>query len=97
MIKHIVMWKLKDSAKGVGKKENAQRMKKEIEALKDKIEQIIHIEVGFNFNNSEAAHDVVLYSEFASKEDLQVYQQHPEHMKLRLKEELSKIKTSADR
>jgi hypothetical protein len=82
MIKHIVMWKLKDFAEGAGREENARRMKEAIEALKDSIEQIIHLEVGLNFNSSQVAYDVALYSEFASKEDLQIYQQHPDHLRI---------------
>lgn len=82
MIKHIVMWKLKDFAEGASREENGRRMKKEIEGLKDSIEQIIHLEVGLNFNRSEVAYDVALYSEFAGKEDLQIYQQHPDHLNI---------------
>ena len=39
MIKHIVMWKLKDFAEGGSKLENAKKIKDMLEALKDKIEQ----------------------------------------------------------
>ena len=80
MIKHIVMWKLKDFAEGANREENARRMKKALEGLKDAIPQISLIEVGFDFNRSETALDIALYSEFASKEDLQIYQQHPAHV-----------------
>ena len=46
MIKHIVLWKLKATAEGAGKEENAAIIKRELEALKEKIPQIRHIEVG---------------------------------------------------
>ena len=82
MIIHIVMWKLKESAEGVLKEKNAEIMKVELEALKDKISFINKIEVGINFNESDAAYDVVLYSEFDSKEALNEYQKHPEHLKV---------------
>ncbi|NLM34514.1 MAG: Dabb family protein [Clostridiales bacterium] len=82
MIKHIVMWKLKEFAEGKSKLENAQIIKSDLEALKDKIEQIKYIEVGININESEQAYDVVLYSEFNSMEDLNTYQNHPEHVKV---------------
>ena len=39
-------------------------------------------EVGVNFNPSEAAYDVSLYSVFESKETLQAYVVHPEHQKV---------------
>ncbi|MBI2485358.1 MAG: Dabb family protein [Deltaproteobacteria bacterium] len=82
MIKHIVMWRLKDSANGASKEENAKKLKSSLESLKDKISEIKHIEVGININQSDAAFDVVLYSEFDSMNDLQAYQRHPEHMKI---------------
>ena len=82
MIKHIVMWRLKDSADGASKQENAKNLKNYLETLKDKIREIRHIEVGINISGSDAASDVVLYSEFDSIEDLEAYQKHPEHQKI---------------
>ena len=82
MIKHIVMWKLKDSARGNSKDQNALELKSVLEDLKNKISVIKQIEVGINFNKSSAAYDVVLYSEFDSQQDLQAYQKHPDHVKV---------------
>ena len=82
MLKHIVMWKLKDSAEGADKKENARKMKSKLEGLKRKIKEIRSIEVGININDSSDAYDVVLYSEFNSTEDLDAYQNHPEHLRV---------------
>ena len=82
MIKHIVAWKLKDSAQGTSKAENATRIKRELEELRHKLPFALKIEVGINFNASAAAYDVVLYSEFASREDLECYQNAPEHLAL---------------
>ena len=81
MIKHIVFWKLKATAEGAGREQNAAIMKRELEGLKAKIPQIRHIEVGSNFIPSDASYDVALYSEFATEQDLDVYQKHPEHLK----------------
>jgi hypothetical protein len=53
-----------------------------LEALQDKIKEIRHIEVGININESEQAYDVVLYSEFNSIEDLNIYQNHQEHLRV---------------
>jgi hypothetical protein len=82
MIKHIVLWKLKPAAEGAGKEQNAVRMKRELEALKTKIPQIRHIEVGANIVPSDGAYDIALYSEFADEQDLDIYQKHPEHLKV---------------
>lgn len=77
MIKHIVAWKLEEN-----KIKNAEKIKQELEALKSKIEEIVEIEVGINFNETEAAYDVVLYSVFKTKEDLNAYQIHPKHQEV---------------
>ena len=72
MIKYIVMWSLKD-------KTNAIKVKTMLEDLKGKAPSIIDIEVGIDFNGSDAAADVVLYSTFANMDDLNAYQNHPNH------------------
>ncbi len=82
MIKHIVMWRLKEFAAGASREENAKKLKESLEDLKDQIEDIKAIEVGINFNSSPAAFDVVLYSEFSDMEGLDAYQNHPEHLKI---------------
>jgi hypothetical protein len=82
MIKHIVMWKLKDFAEGCSKKENAEKIKTMLEALRGKIGQIVYLEVGINENSSDMAYDAVLISEFENAEKLQEYKKHPEHVKV---------------
>ena len=72
MIKHIVMWTLED-------KNDATHVKQTLEALKSKVPSIIDIEVGIDFSATDASADVVLYSTFASRDDLNAYVQHPEH------------------
>lgn len=76
MVKHIVVWRLNDTP---DKNETAMQMKTALEALKGKIDEIVDIEVGINFNESEFASDIVLVSTFKSKEDLDAYIVHPEH------------------
>jgi len=75
MIKHIVMWNLKEE----NKEKNALEIKTRLEALKTIIPQIHSIEVGRNFNESDMAYDLVLYTEFETKGDLEIYQNHPAH------------------
>ena len=79
MIKHIVMWRLKESAHGNDKKTNARLIKEKLEALDGKIPGMLKIEVGLDYSGTEMSGDVVLYSEFASKESLEEYQAHPAH------------------
>lgn len=83
------MWRLKDTAEGASRDENARKMKAMLLALKDSIAEIKQIEVGMNAIASAAAYDVVLYSAFESFDGLQRYQKHPEHEKC--KEFIGKI------
>ena len=76
MIKHIVLWKMADTP---DKKDKAMDIKKNLEALKDKISYIKEIHVGINFNETESASDVVLESVFETVDDLNAYQNHPDH------------------
>lgn len=79
MIKHIVVWRLKDDAHGNTKMQNAMIIKSKLEALAGKIPGIIKMEVGIDISGTEESGDIVLYSEFESKEALDNYQAHPEH------------------
>lgn len=82
MIKHVVMWKIKDNGNGKTKLENAKMIKEVIEALKEDIKEIINIEVGINLLEGEYAYDIVLDSQFESFEDLKNYQKHPVHVEV---------------
>jgi len=79
MVKHIVMWRLHDEVDGVSKNEAAVSIKKALEDLEGRIPGLIHIEVGLDFDGSDQAADVVLYSELESRETLADYQAHPLH------------------
>lgn len=79
MIKHIVMWTLKEEAEGAVASENAAKMKEMLEALNGKIEVLKHLEVSADVFESAPECNIVLYSEFESKEDLQTYAVHPLH------------------
>ncbi|HNY18118.1 MAG TPA: Dabb family protein [Treponemataceae bacterium] len=82
MLKHIVMWKFKDEAEGKSKAENCRYVKERLEALPAKISIIRKLEVGINEYPSPAAADMVLVTEFASKEDLDSYAVNPDHVKV---------------
>lgn len=82
MIKHIVMWKIKENVEGRSQLENGKLVKDRMEALKSEIKEIINIEVGLNIVEAEQAYDIALYSEFASLEDLNIYQKHPAHLEV---------------
>jgi len=79
MIKHIVVWRLKESAHGNTKKQNALIIKSKLEGLSGKISGLIKLEVGIDFSHTESSGDIILYSEFESTKDLENYQSHPNH------------------
>lgn len=79
MVKHIVFWKLKESANGNSAAINAEQIKEKLEALRGKIDGLISIEVGINFLEGSGNYDVALYSVLESRESLDSYQNHPLH------------------
>lgn len=79
MIRHIVMWKLKDFGQTEIKALNAARLKDELYHLKNEIVQIKALKVGINLN-PENEYDVVLECEFDNLDDLATYQKHPAHL-----------------
>jgi hypothetical protein len=79
MIRHIVVWRLKDSALGNDKETNARLLREKLEALRGRIPGLLRLEVGLDFSATENSADVVLVSEFESRAALAAYQVHPEH------------------
>ncbi|MEP1150630.1 MAG: Dabb family protein [Balneola sp.] len=84
MIKHVVMWKLKEISEGKTKQENAEIMKELLEGLPAKIEVLDKAEVGINVlkGDDAAICDVVLLTECKDEEALKAYAVHPEHQKV---------------
>ncbi len=83
MVKHIVMWQLKDHAEGADKATNAIKMKALLDACADIVPGILKLEVAIAQPGLEATYDVVLYSEFESVAALDAYQNHPQHLALK--------------
>ena len=79
MVKHIVLFKLKDEAPEAEKLEAMNSFKKAIEALPAKIAVIRKIEVGLNMNPGETW-SIALYSEFDSLDDVKFYATHPDQV-----------------
>ena len=80
MLRHIVLFKFKESADGRSKAENVLITKNMLEALPSKIALIKKSEVhicmeGTNPDNA----DLLLISDFESKEALNEYIVHPDH------------------
>ena len=82
MIRHIVMWKLKDEALGLQKPALAVELKKRLEALPSRVPGILALEVGLNVVEGETSRDVVLVSTFDSLATLKAYNEHPAHQEV---------------
>ena len=78
MIVHIVMFKFREENRAV----NIRQVEKELNALVDKIDELKSMEVGIDFNGSDRAFDLSLYSTFDSKDALACYATNPEHLKV---------------
>ena len=85
MIRHVVMWKLKDEAEGASKEKNAEKMKLILEGLKINIDEIKNVEVGINISDDDdetgSNYDVVLISDFESELDYNMYTRNDHHKK----------------
>ena len=80
MVKHIVFWRLKDSVNGRGRAEIAAEMKGKFEAMPGAVPGLLSAEVGIDFSAGDDSCHVALYTEFETREALDVYQVSPEHM-----------------
>lgn len=79
MIRHIVMFKLKEFENSEAKQAKLNEIKERLEALIDKIEVLKYIHVDFNCNPAETW-DLILTTELATLEDVNTYANHPEHV-----------------
>jgi len=78
MIVHIVMFKFKEKEKQA----NLVKVRAILEQLPSKIDELLSMEVGINFDTAERAMDLSLISTFKTKEDLASYAIHPAHIKV---------------
>ena len=74
MVRHIVCFKLKDNS--FKAKEEAKKI---LLSMKGKVPLLVNIEVGCDYLCSERSYDVVLITDFNSKEDAQAYQNDEYH------------------
>lgn len=83
MIKHIVMWTIKEGETPRSKFERMAEMKSRLLDLKVSIREIVSMDVYFNSPQAPVGnYDVVLVSEFTSWADLDAYQKHPNHIEV---------------
>lgn len=83
MIKHIVMWKLKDQAEGSDKATNLVKAKAMLESCAHITPGTVKFEVAAAQSDLECSYDLVLYTEFTDRAALDAYQNHPTHQALK--------------
>lgn len=79
MIKHIILWTLKDNLSESEKQNVKKEIKEGLEGLKGKIPGLMDITVNIECLSSSNA-EVMLDSTFESAEALSEYAVHPEHV-----------------
>lgn len=79
MIKHVILWQLKDELSSEDKKKVAQNIKESLEALVGKVPGLTEVTVNIYPLSSSNA-DVMLDSTVESEEALKNYQSHPDHV-----------------
>ena len=75
MIRHVVMWKLKNPA-------DAPHFKAQLDTCIDLVPGMRTFEVATRTPEHDANCDVVLYSEFEDADALAAYQNHPHHQQI---------------
>lgn len=81
MINHLVLFKMKQFP-AEEKKAIIAEVKALLEGLKDKIDELVYIEVGTNYELDSNNYDVALISHFRSVEELDRYRVHPAHIEV---------------
>ena len=81
MVKHIILWQLKDGLSEHEKENIKAGIKSGLEGLKGRIDGLVDIKVETNPLPSSNA-DVMLNSSFESAQALKAYSVHPEHVKV---------------
>ena len=81
MVRHVILWQLKDEIPGSEKEIVKKGIKEGLEGLKGKIEGLVEIKVNENPLPSSNA-DVMLDSLFESADALKNYSTHPAHVEV---------------
>ena len=82
MVKHLVMWRLRDFERG-GDLADKHRILDAVAAMRTGIAGLKAVEIGINRRRAGDAADLALYTEFESWSALQDYEAHPLHEELK--------------
>ncbi len=81
MVKHVIIWQLKDELSDSEKKDIKENIKRGLEGLKGKIPGLLDIVVRTDKLASSTG-DLMLDSSFEDEASLKGYSVHPEHVKV---------------
>ena len=79
MVRHVILWQLKDELSADEKTNVKKSIKEGLEGLKTKVPGIVEIKVHINGLDSSNA-DLMLDSVFTDEDALKGYAVHPEHV-----------------
>lgn len=79
MVKHVILWQLKDELSSEEKETVKKSIKEGLEGLAGRIPGLVDIHVNINGLASSNA-DLMLDSSFEDEESLKGYAVHPEHL-----------------
>ena len=79
MVKHIILWNLKDEFSGEEKEQIKKGIKEGLESLAGKIPGLLDIRV-YTDGLATSTADVMLDSSFEDEQSLKNYSVHPEHV-----------------
>lgn len=78
MVKHLVMWKLKEP-----KKENAAKVSAALETCRNAVPGMLRYEIGVDIGVDAGPWDIALYSEFTDRAALAAYQSSAPHLAIK--------------
>ena len=79
MVKHIVMWTLKEP----DRQSRMAEFRSMLEAMQDKVDGLVELQVGLDESKGTSSCDMVLYSVFESWSALDSYLNHPDHLAIK--------------
>ena len=75
MIKHIVMFKLKEK-----KPASLEKAVQALQSLEGEIEALRSLEIGIDFTQGERSYDIILTTLFDDRKGFDTYGPHPKHI-----------------
>ena len=80
MVRHVILWKLKDELQGADKEAVKAGIKEGLEGLAGKIPGMVSVKVYTDALPSSSGADLMLDTAFESAEALKGYSTHPAHV-----------------